>query len=94
MIDVFIGIQAQDKPFTVLLPLLHLTQEVLPKTRVRTGVIFQFVYQVTSMLLIYCAGVLLFICTERISADDPSDYPIFSDEPHMCPAAQAKIITA
>jgi hypothetical protein len=74
--------------------LLHLTKEVLSKASVRTGVIFQFVYQVTAMLLIYCAGVLLFICTGRITADDPSDYPIFSDEPHICPATQAKIIAA
>jgi hypothetical protein len=91
-IDAFIGVHAQDKPFTVLPPSLHLTQEVLPKTHARTGVIFQSVYQMSSMLLIYGAGVLLFICTGRISADDPSNYPIFSDEPHICPATQAKII--
>jgi hypothetical protein len=35
-----------------------------------------------------------FICTGRITADDPSNYPIFSDEPHICPATQAKIIAA
>ncbi len=46
------------------------------------------------MLLIYCAGVLLFIGTGRITADDPSDYPIFSGEPHICPATQTKIIAA
>jgi hypothetical protein len=83
LIDVFVGIQAQDEPLTVLPPLLHLAKEVLPKASVGTGVIFQFIYQMTAMLLIHCAGVLLFIFTRRITADDPSDYPIIADEPHL-----------
>ncbi len=44
------------------------------------------------MLLIHRAGVLLFICTGRITADDPSGYPIISNEPHKCPATQAEIV--
>ena len=94
LIDVFVSIQAQDEPFTVLLPLLHLAKEVLPKAGAGTGVIFQFIYQMMAMLLIHRAGVLLFICTGRIIADDPSDYPIISDKSHVSPATQAEVVVA
>jgi hypothetical protein len=48
----------------------------------------------TTVLLVNGAGVLLFIRAGGIAADNPSDYPIFSSEPHVCPTTQAKIIAA
>ena len=42
LIDVFVGIQAQDKPFAIRPPLLHLVKEILPESSTGTGVNFQF----------------------------------------------------
>jgi hypothetical protein len=57
----FIGTGTQDQTFALLVLSLHVMEKILLEALLRTGVILQFINQMTVMLLVHSAQVLLLI---------------------------------
>jgi hypothetical protein len=85
LINIFVCINTQDKTFAILLPLLHVSKKIVTEACACIGVIFQFVNQMMAMLLVHCAQILLLICAGGVSANNPGDNPIISNELHVSP---------
>ncbi len=78
--------------FALLAPLLNVAEKILLEAFLWTDVVLQFIDQMTAMLLVHCAQILLLIDAGRISAYNPGDDLVITNESHVGPAPEAQVV--